>query len=342
MQKPVQRAPVAALLLALLLAQACGGQEGQVQQASGAQQQKHQPPLFTATFPHGAAIESSIARHPEHDFSVFDHLWYHGSRFYGIQSSATIRANASNLGLQASKNVGIITLATANPKKHYANIQAKWLGGLTLLVDQPYPQFPDNMGFWAEVLLPLYSLLSDAAWRGAGLGRVDQILFANMHRSQLTGKDWVWEMMKLAVAPGAAPGAELPRTIFYDDFGQLNRREWLCIQRAVLLNDRYIHKRARSGFWSPQLAARFREEAYSKHRITMPPAAPRTITLLNNAHSEKVVNEPDLIEALYDVGKAFGQRMRPLSMTAGAWPSLQLVMKSWPYVKCQGALFAAV
>lgn len=54
MQKPVQRAPVAALLLALLLAQACGGQEGQVQQASGAQQQKHQPPLFTATFPHGA------------------------------------------------------------------------------------------------------------------------------------------------------------------------------------------------------------------------------------------------------------------------------------------------
>lgn len=59
--------------------------------------------------------------------------------------------------------------------------------------------------------------------------------------------------------------------------------------RLVLcLSNRYIHKRARSGFWSPQLAARFREEAYSKHRITMPPAAPRTITLLNNAHSEKV------------------------------------------------------
>ncbi len=32
----------------------------------------------------------------------------------------------------------------------------------------------------------------------------------------------------------------------------------------------------------------------------------------------KVVNEPDMLEALYDVGHSFGYRLRPLSMTAGA------------------------
>ncbi len=63
--------------------------------------------------------------------------------------------------------------------------QAKWLGGLTLFIDQPFPQFPENMGFWAEVLLPLYSLLSSPAWAAAGLGCVDQVLFGNLQRHQL-------------------------------------------------------------------------------------------------------------------------------------------------------------
>ncbi len=45
-------------------------------------------------------------------------------------------------------------------------------------------------------------------------------------------------MLKLALAPQTPPGADMPRAIFYDDFGQLDRREWLCIQRAAILNDR--------------------------------------------------------------------------------------------------------
>ena len=53
---------------------------------------------------------------------------------------------------------------------------------------------------------------------------------------------------------------------------------------------RYTYKGSRSGFWTGDLAQRFRAEAYRRHGIIMPPAAPRTITLLNNAHSEKVVS----------------------------------------------------
>ena len=176
-----------------------------------------------------------------------------------------------------------------------------WLGGTTVLIDQPYPSFPDNMGHWAEVLVPLYSLLTSAPWRQSHT-HVDNIVFGNLQRSQLdvscwsmqpvpvplglkcqllrhmlccnpvlailcnacpTGKvcwqqitpiccsfpmqkvDWVWEMLKLVFAPATLPGQDLPRTIFYDDFAQVERREWLCIQEAIVIHDRQAaHKPA--------------------------------------------------------------------------------------------------
>ena len=53
-----------------------------------------------------------------------------------------------------------------------------------MLIDQPYPSFPDNMGHWAEVLVPLYNLLTSGPWRRAHT-HVDTILFGNLQRSQL-------------------------------------------------------------------------------------------------------------------------------------------------------------
>jgi hypothetical protein len=58
------------------------------------------------------------------------------------------------------------------------------LGGTTVLIDQPYPSFPDNMGHWAEVLVPLYNLLTSAPWRRSHT-HVDTIVFGNLQRSQL-------------------------------------------------------------------------------------------------------------------------------------------------------------
>ena len=65
-----------------------------------------------------------------------------------------------------------------------AHAQAVWLGGTTVLIDQPYPSFPDNMGHWAEVLVPLYNLLTSGPWRQSHT-HVDTILFGNLQRSQL-------------------------------------------------------------------------------------------------------------------------------------------------------------
>ncbi len=45
-------------------------------------------------------------------------------------------------------------------------------------------------------------------------------------------------MLKLVFAPATSPGRELPHTIFYDDFGQVDKTEWLCIEEAVVMNGR--------------------------------------------------------------------------------------------------------
>lgn len=51
---------------------------------------------------------------------------YHSSRYYGIQSTATIKADNAPFGLQISKNVGIITLAAADPSKYYSNLKVTY------------------------------------------------------------------------------------------------------------------------------------------------------------------------------------------------------------------------
>ncbi len=42
--------------------------------------------------------------------------------------------------------------------------QTAALGGTTLLVDYPFPAYPDDQRHWAEILLPAYSVLQEQAW----------------------------------------------------------------------------------------------------------------------------------------------------------------------------------
>jgi len=38
--------------------------------------------------------------------------------------------------------------------------QAGWVPGVTLIVDMPFPAYPDNFGHWIEALLPVYNVLA--------------------------------------------------------------------------------------------------------------------------------------------------------------------------------------
>ena len=72
-------------------------------------------------------------------------------------------------------------------------MQASYVEGTTLVVDLPYPAFPENLGHWAETLAPIYSVLSSGEWQAAaraagGNGHVDSILLSNLRRQQLQAR----------------------------------------------------------------------------------------------------------------------------------------------------------
>ena len=74
--------------------------------------------------------------------------------------------------------------------------QASLVTGTTLIIDLPYPGYPDNMGHWAETLLPVYSVLSGDEWRrdvvrAGGAPHLDTILFSNLRRQQLQVAPWL-------------------------------------------------------------------------------------------------------------------------------------------------------
>jgi hypothetical protein len=99
--------------------------------------------------------------------------------------------------------------------------------GLTLLLDHPFPAFPDNLGHWSEVLIPLYSSLRDAleggeddalaaaerelagGEEGSGAASsspppLERMVLTGLKRSVLL--DWPKNMLALAVSPlTAAP-----------------------------------------------------------------------------------------------------------------------------------------
>lgn len=52
------------------------------------------------------------------------------------------------------------------------------------------------------------------------------------------GMDWVWEMLRLTLAPALPPGADLPRVIYLDDLEHTKLKRWMCVGTALLVTDR--------------------------------------------------------------------------------------------------------
>ena len=50
--------------------------------------------------------------------------------------------------------------------------------------------------------------------------------------------DWVWEMLKLALAPGLSEVVHLPRVIYLDDLEHVKLKRWMCIGTALVVTDR--------------------------------------------------------------------------------------------------------
>ena len=67
-------------------------------------------------------------------------------------------------------------------------LQSAWWPGNTVMIDIPFPAYPENMGHWAEVLLPLYSVLAMREWAHMVKGQstvIDRLLLVNVRRQNL-------------------------------------------------------------------------------------------------------------------------------------------------------------
>lgn len=52
------------------------------------------------------------------------------------------------------------------------------------------------------------------------------------------GLDWVWEMVKLAVAPALPPDKDIPRILFYEELDGMDKASWLVLEAALVATDR--------------------------------------------------------------------------------------------------------
>lgn len=81
---------------------------------------------------------------------------------------------------------------TVMPPAHHMNASTltHQVNGTTLWLDYSFPAFPENMGHWLEMLLPVYSQLSSGEWRAhvppGEQATVGAVIVPNMRRGQIT------------------------------------------------------------------------------------------------------------------------------------------------------------
>ncbi|KAK9799429.1 hypothetical protein WJX73_010108 [Symbiochloris irregularis] len=258
-------------------------------------------------------------------YKLFVKLWLHNQKIYAVTDASVPKGSIKH---EVTQNTAMVELPVQKADSFYQNLKAGQVAGSTLLIDFPFPAFPDNMGHWAEVLAPAYSCLSLKRWTkhlpAGSSPRLDAILLINLSREDLQGLGWVHEMLYLTVAPamdgGGAEGWQMPPIIFMDDLDAMDRAAWLSFERLLVPHDRYSHSQGLGGFATPEIGTAFRRAAYAHAGITFrdAEAAPKTIIMLTAVGGEPIANAPEVVAALQDAGRALGMRVRPYSVTAGA------------------------
>lgn len=260
------------------------------------------------------------------EYRIYQNFWFHAQRFYALNCLATKDANATPIKADITLNMMLIEMPVAKAEEFHQHVQTGWWGGNTLLIDFPFPAFPESMGHWAEVLLPVYSALVTGAWKQHVQGpstHIDRLLLSNVRRDQLQTFEWLQAMLRISMAPGLPTGIELPQILCYDELETMDTMMWLGMQNVIIVNDRYTHPAGRGGFAAVEHGQQFREDAYQEAHLSQPApwklgGAPRTITLLSAVTGETVVNRDELLNSLEDIATAFDMRVRPYSATSAA------------------------
>jgi hypothetical protein len=84
----------------------------------------------------------------------------HNSRFFAVVPDP---ANSDiNRGL--STNQKVVLFPTIDSSAFVSNINASRLAGFTLALDFPFAAFPQNLGHWVELVVPIFNVMQRADW----------------------------------------------------------------------------------------------------------------------------------------------------------------------------------
>lgn len=268
------------------------------------------------------------------DWIIAQDLYFHINRFYSLIPAA----NASDPSVahrEFAHNSAISPLPMENIPAFLHNIKSGRVSGTTLLITFPFAKFNHHMGYWAEVLAPVFSHLSlGAATQAANAtngqeqdGYIRTVLIPNMRRARVMSSPWVMTMIKVAVQAGAVPGGGSPRLLFWDDLEATPLYSWLIFDRVLHIYSRHKHPSGGGrGFVTPELADKFRLAVHDAVDIPAPiPGAPppRTITYLMPSDGSGVENNKEVLAALHAAAAATGVdvAVRPYSPSASVPPA---------------------
>jgi len=152
------------------------------------------------------------------------------------------------------------TFIPRSPPHAPTHTQICHVPGITLHIDFPFPGYPDNLGHWAEIMWPTFSVFATREWADtlreegeedqatagstASSGRssgafVSRVLLANINAHLL---DWFRETLAVALAPALPPGAPpggLPPVVEEPSLADYSKQRWILFERLAVVQDRY-------------------------------------------------------------------------------------------------------
>lgn len=229
-----------------------GSALAQQEQAAGQQQEQQKPdtppPSFCSSQPFPSYTTSSDMQRGGLSYKSYSNIWYHNGKWYALVDETV---NASQIEEGVSVNVGAIKLPVTDIVQYTKNFKTCYVPGNTLLVDFPFPAFPDNLGHLIEVMAPMYSVLEQGEWKSVIKGEskhIDRILLANLRLPLI---DWFKEVIAITVAPAMAHPGKMPEMVEQASVEEFEKLGWLTYENLIVIQDRYTHPKRLTGFTAP-------------------------------------------------------------------------------------------
>eukprot|EP01024_Parvocaulis_polyphysoides_P015147 TRINITY_DN16533_c0_g1_i1.p2 TRINITY_DN16533_c0_g1~~TRINITY_DN16533_c0_g1_i1.p2 ORF type:complete len:257 (-),score=10.86 TRINITY_DN16533_c0_g1_i1:57-827(-) len=194
----------------------------------------------------------------------YENPWMHSSRFYAV-------LDPEHYDMEMEEGMSSLTAMSkfyvTDLKSTFHNFKMGYLWGVTLVIDFPLPWLTGNIGHWAELVLPIYSVLKQGDWKTCSsknkqLERVDRVLLLNIAKQQML--DWHDSSLLLALHPGTDEGQDI-KVMDMEDFMNLNKQLWMGFENVIVVTDRYTEPNRNGGFpsydhgdaWKHQGSTRF-------------------------------------------------------------------------------------